>query len=159
MAKITALLHAHNGDARHLGRSLASLRVCDQVLVINHDCAKEVQEIALQHGAVALEAIPGVSPGAYLVNAKHHWLLCLRPSEELSEPLAAALQHWKDTDDHDDAKAFSVSLQEETETGWSPRPPETRLLNRKKINWIGEIPPTDPHAPHLAGDLLHFREK
>jgi len=158
MAKITALIHAHNGDASYLDRALSSLRVCDQVLVVNHGSVKQVEEVARQHGATVLEGIPGVSPGAYLVNAQHDWLLCLRPSEALSQPLTAALQQWKDTDDHEQAKAFSVALQEQTENGWSPRPPEARLVNRTKVNWIGEIPQTDPHALQLAGDLLHFRE-
>lgn len=159
MAKITALIHVHDEEIPGLGRALDSLRPCDQILVVNHDRDKKVERIASRHGAEALTGILGVSPGAYLVNAKYDWLLALRPSEMLSERLQNSLELWKHEGEHEDASAFSVSISEESGAGWRACTPETRLVNRKKVNWTGEIPPSHLKAPQLKGDLLRFRLK
>jgi hypothetical protein len=156
MAKITALIHARNQDASRLERSLASLKACDQVLVVNYHSSTEVEDVTRARGATALASIPGVSPGAYLVNASHDWVLCLYPFEELSQALTSSLRHWKDAGDHEDLNAVSVAIREEMESGWINRPPETRLVNRNRVNWTGDIPPYDARAPLLSGELLRY---
>ena len=94
MPKITALLHTHN-DALRLGRTLDSLRPCDEVLVID-DCSEDdTSRVAREHGATLKTSIPGVTFGAYAADASHDWVLCLHPNETLSDDLEAALFDWK----------------------------------------------------------------
>ncbi len=152
--KITALIHAY-ADAGRLGRTLDSLRPCDQVVVVTHGDDDETQRIARQHGAYVKAGVAGVSGGAYLVDAAHDWILCLRPDEALSEALEASLFEWK-TKDPGAVIGFSVSIRQETASGWKSCPPETRLVNRERINWTSELPPNDPEAPLLVGDLLRL---
>lgn len=152
--KITALIHAHDDGAR-LGRLLDSLRPCDEVLVIAHKADEETQRVAREHGATMKPAVAGVGLGTYLVDTHHDWVLCARPNEALSEGLEAALFEWKNKDPGD-VMAFSIRVREEGESGWKICPAETRLVNRKRLNWTGELPPNDPNAPTLSGDLLRF---
>jgi hypothetical protein len=151
---ITALIHAH-ADAGRLGRSLESLRPCDQVVVILHGDDEPTHKIAREHGATVKAAVEGVSSGAYLVDAANDWILCLRPDEALSEALEAALFEWK-RHGPPEVMGFSINIRQETASGWQACPPETRLVNRERINWTGEFPPNDPGAPRLGGDLLRF---
>ena len=155
MPKITALIHADK-DAPRIGRLLDSLRPCDEVLVIDHASQDDTQKIAREHGATVKTAVPGVAPGAYLADARHDWILCLRPNEALSEGLEAALFEWKDQDPGE-VIGFSVQVREESPSGWKKLAPETRLVNRRRINWTTDLPPHDPAAKVLAGDLLRFR--
>ena len=156
MPKITALLHTHN-DALHLGRALDSLRPCDQVLVID-DCSEDdTPRVAREHGAMLKTAIPGVSFGAYAADAAHDWILCLRPDETLSDDLEAALFDWKKEDPAENTAGYQVSIREQNGNGeWHSCPPETRLVNRKLVNWIGEMPPDEPGETKLSGDLLRL---
>src|SRR5215472_1658187 len=78
MPKFTALLHTHN-DALRLGRALQSLRPCDEVLIIDEGSEDDTAKVAREYGATLKTAIPGVSPGAYAMDAQHEWILCLRP--------------------------------------------------------------------------------
>lgn len=157
MAKITALIHAYaeHADALRLERALDSLRPCSQVVVINHGNAAEIDKVAREHGATVKAGVPGVSPGAYLVDASNDWIFCLRPNEVLSEALEASLSEWKD-EDRSDVNAFAVRIREQNGNGWHYRPAETRLVNRKRVNWTGELPPPDPKAEKLGGDLLRY---
>src|SRR5512142_864607 len=133
MAKITALIHAHAADAaadaRRLERALNSLRPCSQVVVINHGNAEEIEKVARQHGATVKPGVPGVSPGAYLVDSSNDWILCLKPCEALSEALEASLLDWKD-ENHKDAGAFALAICEQNGQGLHALPAETRLVNR-----------------------------
>jgi glycosyltransferase involved in cell wall biosynthesis len=156
MPKLTALIHTYN-DGLRLGRALDSLRACDQVIVVDHGSRDDPEKVARDHGAEFKQGIPGVDRGVYAVDARNDWILCLRPNESLSEPLEAALFEWK-SKDHDDAVGFNIRLREETGTGWKIRPVETRLINRLKINWSGELPPTTSVHEVMDGDLLRFCE-
>ncbi|MFB3915620.1 MAG: hypothetical protein ACE14M_02750 [Terriglobales bacterium] len=157
MAKITALIYVHAAQVQRLGRTLDSLRPCDQVLVINQDSNKEVESIGESHGAEVLAGIPGVSLGAYLVNARHDWLLAVSPCEELSQELQHAIEQWKQEGDHEDVVGFSVPISQQSENRWRSGPPETRLVNRNKVNWTGELPTASLKAPLLNGNLLRFQ--
>ncbi len=151
--KITALIHAH-ADAARIGRLLDSLRPCDEVLLISHG-GDDTQKVARKHGATVKEGVAGVSAGVYLADAANDWIFCVRPDEAFSEALEATLFDWKQKDPGD-ALAFSVGIREETPAGWKSCPPETRLVNRNRINWTTELPPYVPSATLLAGDLLRF---
>ncbi len=155
MPKITALIHTHeDADAQRLARTLDSLRPCDEVLVINY-AGDAVDKAVRDHGGKCKPAVPGVSPGTYLVDARNDWILCLLPGESLSEGVEASLFEWKGAD-HEDAAAFSVPLRADSDAGWKQLSPETRLVNRNKLNWTGELPPNDSQAQLLEGDLLRI---
>ena len=156
MPKLTALIHTSN-DALRLGRALDSLRACDQVIVVDHGSSDNTEKVARDHGANFKQGIPGVDRGAYAVDASHDWILCLSANESLSEPLEAALFDWK-SKDHEDAAGFNVRVREESHNGWKNQAVETRLVNRKRINWTGDLPPTTSVNEVLPGDVLRFCE-
>lgn len=159
MPKLTCLLHTHN-DAQRLGRALESLRPCDEVLIIDANSDDDTEKVAREHGANFKKAIPGVTPGAYVMDAVHEWILCLRPNESLSNDLEAALLEWKEKDVGDNIACFSVSIRQESEAGSERLPPEVRLVNRKLMNWVGEMPPPDQACSSvLNGELLAFGEQ
>lgn len=157
MPKITALLHTHN-DALRLGRALDSLRACDEVLVIDDSSEDDTAKVAQDHGAHVKIAIPGVNPGTYAMDATHTWILCLRPDESLSDDLEAALFEWKQQEHEEDVACYAVPIREETGNGWQKCSPEVRLVDRKRINWVGEMPPNEASNGMLNGDLLRFRQ-
>src|SRR5215471_17481367 len=152
MAKISALIHAHN-DEQRLGRALDSLRPCDEVLVIDHNSNDRTADVAREHGAKVKANVPGVQPGAYVGDLRHDWVLCLQPDEALSEALEASLFEWKEKDAPEDAVGYSVALREETENGWRNAGEQLRLANRCRINWTSALPQCDGDGLPLAGDL------
>lgn len=156
MPKITALLHSSN-DAQHIARALDSLQVCDEILVIDHASTDDTPDVARHHGAKVKPAIAGVEDGAYIIDARNDWILCLLPNEALAEALQASLAHWKDAE-FEGAVGFAMGVREQTDNGWRTCPAEMRLANRKKINWTGALPPNPSKAPRLDGDLLRFRK-
>ena len=163
MYKITALLHVSN-DAQRLGRALESLRVCDELLVVDHESSDDTIKIAQQHGATVKKSIPGVENGAYATDARHDWILCILPSEAVSESLEASLLSWKHQTEEKDKNeepghpALAFAIRQETEKGWEALPPQTRLVNRRSINWTTTLPPETNGALVLPGDLLHFHD-
>ena len=164
MLRISALVHARN-DAQCIGRALDSLRPCDEVIVVDHDSDDETAKIARAHGAKVKKAVPGVEDGTYALDAANDWVLCIEPCEALSEGLEASLLSWKHQFDGDKGKAaaseacaLSFPLRRETERGWESAPPQTRLVNRKIVNWTAALPPDTNGAVVLPGDLLHFRK-
>lgn len=163
MPRISALLHTKN-DAQRIGRALDSLRPCDEVLVIDHDSEDETAKIARNHGATVKKAIQGVEDGAYAMDAKHDWILCILPCEALSEGLEASLLGWKHETDGDDLEtlssvaALAFRVLRETDHGWEKTPAQTRLVNRQVVNWTSALPPDSNGAVALPGDLLHFRK-
>ena len=164
MPKISAILHTHN-DAQRIGRALESLRAVDEMLVIDNGSTDDTRKIARQHGANVKKAVPGVNPGVYAVDAHHDWILCLLPSEAAGDSLEAALFEWKqqqkeEAKDSDEVQihSYKVQIREETESGWETRAAETRLVNRKQINWNEALPPNDPASPALAGEIVRFHK-
>lgn len=166
MPKITVLLHTHN-DAERLGRALDSLRAADEILVVDHGSTDDTVTLARHHGAKVKEGVAGVNPGVYVIDARNDWIFCLLPNESLSEGLEASLFEWKERVDEPsnhaekDANApcndtYSVGIREETEDGWRTLEAETRLLNRKQINWSEAIPPNNTESILLPGEVLRF---
>ena len=166
MPKITALVHTHN-DASRIGRLLETLRACDEVLLIDHGSSDATRDVAGEYAATIKAGVPGVSRGVYAIDARHDWILCLLPNEALSETFEAALFEWKVRDDQPKDKppeevspgacSFAVGIREETKDGWSDQPPQTRLVNRTKVNWQDELPSSPSDAEVLAGHILSFR--
>jgi len=158
MPKISALIHAHN-DALRIGRALDSLRACDEVVVVDHASSDDTVEIARKHGAVIKHGLPGVEPGAHLMDARHDWVLCIYPNEAVNEGLEASLLEFRQHDCEDEtAIAYNLTLREENGGDWQALPAETRLADRTKLNWMTKCPPHIPEAPSLTGELLRFEE-
>lgn len=153
MPKITALVHTHN-DAARIGRTLDSLRPCDEVLLIDNASEDDTLDIARAHGAVVKRAIVGVEPGAYAIESRHEWVLCLRPGETLSEAMEASLREWQQTEPDEDTPGYSFPVRENADGKWKLGPPEMRLVNRNRVDWTGEVPPNAERAIRLEGDLL-----
>ncbi len=151
MPRLTALIHTHNDESR-LGRALESLRPCDELLIFDHSSQDGTSAVAREYGARLLSANE-----ANLSRARHDWILCLLPTEALSEALEASLFEWKLTE-HAATQAFSVAVREQAGDQWLSEPPTTRLLNRQERRWKGPLPSKDPQAQLLAGDLLRFRK-
>jgi len=94
MPPITAILHTHN-DAVRLGRALETLHPCDEILIVDHGSTDATLHVARQHAARISIAAPGQTPSDQAAAACHDWILCLLPSESLSEGLQASLFEWK----------------------------------------------------------------
>lgn len=157
MPKITALLHVCD-DERQLGRALDSLRPCDEVIVVDHGSHDESIKVAREHGARIIKAVQGVAKGAYAQDAHHDWILCLLPSESLAEDLEASLLEWKQSDPAKDGLGYNMQVREQNGIGWKTLNPEMRLVNRKQLNWLEDLPPETPGAPVMAGNILRIPE-
>jgi hypothetical protein len=117
-----------------------------------------VKRLARRFWARERSGVPGVTAGAYLMDAFHHWILVLRPGEELSEELQKSLKEWK-SKKKDDSSGYRLLIAEQNGQKVHPLAPELRLVNRRQINWTGELPP-NMEAPLLPGALLrHEREQ
>jgi hypothetical protein len=158
MPPITAIVHTCN-DGLRLGRTLETLRPCDQILVLDHGSMDQTVRVARDYGATLCAISPDRTTPEALQAARHAWLLFIGPSESISEGLEASLLEWKLRTEGDVAKitACSVLLREETGEGWSEPRPDTRLTPRNWSQWDGNFPRYDSQSLLLEGDLLRFR--
>jgi hypothetical protein len=153
MPSITGVLHTKN-DGLRVGRCLETLYPCDDIVVVDHGSSDATVQVARTYGASVLKAKNGASIDQYLRSIQG-WVLCLDPSESLTESLAASLFEWKTGDAA--RGAFSVFLREETPTGWVENPAaQTRLVPRSWERWDGRFPTHEPAAVALQGELLRF---
>ena len=151
MPPITAIVHTAN-DALRIGRALESLRVCDQVIVVDHDSRDQTTAVARSYGA----AIRCGDAAAAVAAARHDWILCLLPTEALHENLEAALHEWKDTDPGD-AAGFRIAVREESGAGWQEAGTSLRLVHRARIALRDPLPVDgSPEAPTIPGHILRF---
>ncbi|HEY1525068.1 MAG TPA: glycosyltransferase [Candidatus Angelobacter sp.] len=156
--KISALIHAHD-NARSLGRALDSLRQCDECIVVDHGSRDETAKVAKEHGAKVINAVPGVSRGAYAQNARNQWILCLLPDEAIAEDLESSLLEWTEIEQDSSQMGFNMAIREQNGAGWKVLDAEMRLANCKQINWTGDLPPTNPKLPSLPGHILRIPDE
>jgi hypothetical protein len=154
MPKFTALVFARQEDSVHLDRALESLKIANDRLLINADRNREIKNIGRRHRARVRNGIQGVTPGAYLMDAFHHWILILRPFEALSNDLIRSLEEWKRRK-KDDSPGYAFAVLSQDGHRWRADDPELRLVNRTLINWMGELP-ENQSAPVLPGPLLQY---
>jgi len=130
--------------------------VCDDLIVVDHGGADETIRIAHEHGARVLRVTPGEDAAACAGHATYDWVLCLRPEESLTESLEASLFEWRLAAHTDEETAYNIAIREQQGTGWRLLPAETRLVNRHKARWSGEMPAADASAPLLQGHILRI---
>jgi glycosyltransferase involved in cell wall biosynthesis len=161
MPPITALLHTRN-DALRLGRALEMLLPCSEILIVDHHSVDDSRRIARGYGA---RIVTADTPTAnhYLDLARHDWILCLKPTESITESLQASLFEWSVLPDRGveggvaDGSAFSVLVREQIGEEWVHHPsPETRLIHRSSTQWQGRLPAPVSSAISLQGGLLRF---
>jgi glycosyltransferase involved in cell wall biosynthesis len=158
MPPITALLHTSNAAPR-LGRALETLLPCAEILIVDHHSADATARVAREYGARILPADSGATTNHYLNQARHDWILCLDPSESISEGLQAALFEWSclPTFNGEGTPSFSMFVREQIDGNWRTQPaPETRLIPRTWTAWNGPLPAYDPSSMALKGELLRF---
>ena len=137
MPRFTALVYEAD-DATALDRTLNCLSVASDILVLlngNH----ETEKVAHKHSARVREHIPGVTVGAYTMDGFYPWTLVIRAGDELGPESLLALQEWRQL--KEDSSAL-YRLQ-----GDSPYLPV--LVNRDRVNWIGDSPSVPNDAPLL----------
>jgi hypothetical protein len=152
------MLHTEN-DALRLGRALETLLPCDEILIVDHQSQDATRRVARQYGARFVSATNGVPMNHYLHLASHDWILCLQPTESISEGLQATLYEWRSLafEGPPGAQAFSLVVREETATGWLQHTaPQTRLIPRNWNLWQGQVPAHHSCAIALEGELLRF---
>jgi hypothetical protein len=144
MPKFTALVHVEEATPA-LEETLKSASLSDDLLVVMDAADKPLQRMVRKSRGRVKTTIPGVSPGAYAMDGYYDWVLVLRPGEVLDERTEKVLGEWKNREE-DDLPGHRVGLLSDG------RPMETlRLVNRRKINWTGELPPESQGIP-LIGD-------
>lgn len=158
MPPISAILHTRN-DADRLGRALATLHPCDEIVVVDHGSTDATLRVAREFAAVIRISGAHEPPASHLASLRYDWALCLLPSESLSEGLEASLFEWKLYEAHDVAAtpACSAFVREETQNGWAETAPSTRLIPKGWNQWDGHLPRHDRRSLLLQGDLLRFR--
>lgn len=158
MPAITALLHTSN-DAQRLGRALETLFPCSDVLIVDHQSTDATVRVARLYGARVLLSSVYPAPSDYLEQASHDWILCLHPSESLTESLQASLFEWSILSEAAFAAgtSFSVSIREQKGNSWSGiEQADTRLIHRSWAKWNQHLPASDPSSIPLEGALLRL---
>ena len=157
MPPITAILHTCN-DAARLARALETLHPCDEIVVVDHGSTDTTRQVAQRHSANITHAEPHDLPEKHAAAARHEWILCLQPSESLSEGLQASLYEWRwyASEDVQNVTACSMHVLQETNRGWIEQPPTTRLVPRNWSRWHGNLPAEDRRSMLLQGELLRF---
>jgi hypothetical protein len=144
--KFTVFIHASGIEG--LDQTLRAARIAPDLLVI-HGGASAVEHLCLRHGARSKVQVPGVTPGAYAMDAFYDWLLLLEPGEDLSEDMRKALIEWM-RQPQDDRAGYLLR-------GVAREPSQLRLVNRTMLNWIGEYPPVPTNAGIFPGSILRIQ--
>ena len=142
MPQFTVFVHAFGTVG--LARTLRAARIASDILVI-HDGDPGVERLCLRYGARDKTQIPGVTLGAYAMDAFHPWLLLLHSGEELSDEVQQALAEWQRRK-RDDTAGYLIRTNDDG--------PQLRFINRSMVNWIGEDPPIPTQAGIFPGAIL-----
>lgn len=154
MHTFSAIVYASSDDERCLEMTLGSLEIAQDVLLINADCSDNIRDIGRRFHTRVKQGIPGVTPGAYFMDTYHPWILVIRPEEALSDELRQSLEQWRHQK-HDENPGYRFAVLEQDDGAWIERKPELRLVDHRKIDWTGELPP-NADGPSLPGPLLRY---
>ncbi|MFY9949580.1 MAG: glycosyltransferase [Candidatus Sulfotelmatobacter sp.] len=158
MPPITALLHTANAGLR-LGRALETLLPCAEILVVDHHSTDSTLRVARQYGARIVRDGIGPTANYYLEQARYDWILCLDPSESITEGLQATLFDWSSWPANKvmGKSSFSVLVREQISEEWrTSSKPETRLVPRSWSQWNRLLPADDRSSIPLEGELLRL---
>jgi hypothetical protein len=159
MPPITALLHTRNAGLR-LSRALETLVPCAEILIVDHGSSDATIRVAREYGARVVPANTRATadPYHYLDHALYDWILCLDPSESITEGLQATLFEWSSLPaPSTGAASFSFFVREQIAEAWRIHPlPETRLIPRGWTLWNGSLPANDPSSIVLEGEMLQL---
>jgi glycosyltransferase involved in cell wall biosynthesis len=158
MPPITALLHTANAGLR-LGRALETLLPCAEILIVDRHSTDSTLRIARQYGAHILPHSIQPSANGYLQHARYDWILCLDPSESITESLQATLFDWSSWPANKilGKSSFSVPVRGQISGEWrTTSKPETRLVPRNWTRWNGFLPADDCSSIPLEGELLRL---
>jgi hypothetical protein len=149
-----------------IGRCLASLAWCDEIVVVDAHSRDRTREIAAAHSARVIERDwPGhVAQKEFAIRqASHDWVLCVDADEEVSPELGEEIAALRDRGFPDCAgwrmPRLTSYLGRWIHHGtWYPDP-QLRLFDRRSGRWAGR----DPHdrvelegtVGELKGQLLH----
>ncbi|MGA7764930.1 MAG: hypothetical protein WCA27_01770 [Candidatus Sulfotelmatobacter sp.] len=125
-------------------------------MIVDHGSEDGTLRVAREYGARIVEAAQ-VDDLQIAATGRKDWILCLDPSESLTESLAASLFEWKSEAVAESASGYSVFLREETAEGWVDNPvAQTRLVPANWKQWEGRFPKNEASAQALEGELLRF---
>jgi len=125
-----------------LAQTLRSSRVASETLVI-HPSDSAIERLCMRCGARESIHVPGVSSSAYAMDAFHDWLLLLGSGEELSDDLLDALSKWRGQS-RDESAGYLIRSGDD-------HSPQFRLVNRTKVQWVGEQPTLPARAEVFPG--------
>lgn len=150
------MVYVGNDNAAVLERTLASLDTASDLLVIDDTGKEDTLRLTHRYRGRVKKAIPGVTPGAFAMDSFYPWILVLQPGEALNDDLRRSLEEWKKRK-CDDNSGYTLGIMQENDGKWQTRAPQLRLVNRRQINWTGELPP-NASAPMLPGSVLRYAE-
>ncbi len=110
-----------------------------------HNGDADVQHLCMRYRARCKTQIPGVTLGAYAMDAFYNWLLLLLPGEELSTETLSSIGEWRQKRKDECAGYMIRDLDGH---------PRLRFINRAKFNWIGEFPPVPTDVGVFPGSIV-----
>lgn len=164
MMELTATLITRN-EEHNLPRALASLRVADEIVVVDAGSTDRTVEIARQHGARVLTH-PWTSfaeqKNFAAAQASHNWILNLDADEVLSPELEVEIWEWK----RQAPQAVAYRMPRKAHylgrwilhSGWYPDR-KVRLYRRDRARFVGplhESVQVDGSVAELRGEILHY---
>ena len=153
-------------EERNLPRAIASLRCCDEILVVDSGSTDRTVEIAEKYGARVLDANWRGYAGQknYACDqAAYDWVLSIDADEALGEDLDAEIRQIKENGPRYDAYTVPRMAQYLgrwiLHSGWYPDR-KIRLFDRRKALWVGqfvhESVVSAGRVGALDGNLLHY---
>ena len=163
--RISATLITLN-ERDNLPRALASLRFCDEVVVVDSGSRDGTPAVAAELGARVLHRdwTGYADQKNYAAEqATHDWVLSLDADEEVSPELLASIERLKRSGPAADGYAFPRRAHYLgrwiRRSGWYPDA-KVRLYDRRKARWQGdyvhESVVVSGKAGVLQGDLMHY---
>jgi glycosyltransferase involved in cell wall biosynthesis len=164
MHQITGTIITLN-EEDHIGAAVASMSVCDEIIVVDSGSLDRTCIIARQLGARVIERPwEGYSKQKNFAasQARHDWILSVDADEQLSAELAAEIAQWKSNSDSRSAMSMprraSYMGRWIRHSGWYPDW-KIRLYDRRRASWKGdfvhEALVVDGEVGRFTNDLLH----
>lgn len=165
MPQISATIITLN-EAKNIARSIRSLAVADEIVVVDSGSTDATVEIARQAGArVVHHDWEGFSAQKNFAarEAQHDWILSLDADEALSPDAQAAIREWKTTEPQTAGYRLARRAQYLgrwiLHSGWYPDY-KLRLYDRRRGEWRGAYVHESLIVPGefatLRGEIFHY---